>query len=113
MLMARPSSKTRNQRDPQSFSIPKGYSLEGEFKFKPPEDNLERKHRLRKDFLSFLVKDLMAYLVAFLLIIVAAIHCFSILRNPSLPKDERQWAMSVLASLLAAIAGMIFGKGLK
>jgi hypothetical protein len=108
--MARPSVR-KNTEDLKVLQIPHG--IIEELRFKPSEDERERDHRLRKDFLSFLVKDLLASFIAFLIVIGATIYSLWALMHPSLSKEERQWAMSMLASLGTAVVGFVFGKATK
>ena len=77
--MARPSSNPGKQADIKSIIIPPGMTVEGEITLKPAESLVERRARLRQEFLSFLVKDLLAYLVAFGLIVFAALYGFLVL----------------------------------
>ena len=51
--------RSHSQDKARSVSIPAGMTLEG--KFNPAERPREMEHRLRKDFWSFLVKDLLTY----------------------------------------------------
>jgi len=83
------------------------------FEIKTPEDPAERDHRLRMEFLSFLIRDLSAYVLAVLIIIVVLIYCFVtlVIRNSS--PQERGWAMSVLTSILTGAVGFAFGKSSK
>jgi hypothetical protein len=59
------------------------------------------------------VKDLLTYLVALFLILGVSASCFWTLFQRDLPREDRQWAMSVLASLMTALAGFAFGKAAK
>jgi hypothetical protein len=112
--MTRPSSgRAKKQSDVDSIILPSGMAVEGEYRFKPPESAIEKKHRLRKDFLSFLVKDLLAYLIASLIIIVATSYSFWMLMHPERSREERQWAMSMLTALGTAVVGFVFGKATK
>ncbi len=81
-----------------------------DFEIKTPENPAERDHRLRKDFLSFLVKDLSAYVVAILIVLVVLIYCFVVLVIRDSSAQETGWAMSVLASILTGAVGFTFGK---
>jgi uncharacterized RDD family membrane protein YckC len=100
--------------DPKSLDLGKLLDPKRvKFEIKTPEDPAERDHRLRKEFLSFLIKDLSAYVIAVLIIIVVLIYCFValVIRNSS--PQERGWAMSVLASILTGAVGFAFGKSSK
>ena len=83
------------------------------FEIKTPEDPAEKDHRLRKEFLSFVIKDLSAYVLAILIVIVVLIYCFMVLVIRDSPSQERGWAMSVLASILTGAIGFAFGKSSK
>ena len=77
------------------------------------EDEAERRARLRREFLEFLFKDLLAYAVAFGVIIAAAIYSFAVLWRRDVSDDDRRWATSVLGSMLTALVGFAFGKAMK
>jgi hypothetical protein len=107
--MARSSGRARKVQPTGSVIIPLGMEPV-EFRLQRIEDEAEKRQRLRKDFLSFLVKDPLTYAIAILLIIVAAAYCVWALWQPGLPREDRQWAMSVLTSILTAVVGFAFGK---
>jgi hypothetical protein len=108
-LTARPSSGSRQQKPGQQLTIPGGFDVEGELKFKPHEDPEERRHRLRKDAWSFWVKEALAYIVALIIVLITAVYCSWALWHP-VTSEERQWVMSTLTSLLVGIVGDVFGK---
>ena len=111
--MARPSSsRAKNRFEPDSLTIPDGTELV-EYRLKRAESLVERRARLRQEFLAFLVKDLLAYLVAFGLIGIAALYCFSVLLKHGETLEDRRWAMSIVGSLLTALVGFAFGKATK
>lgn len=114
--MARTSSRAKSTSSSESFQLPGGFFKKLEvrrFEGGLPESPDERRQRLRTEFLSFLVKDLLAYLVAFGVIVVAAIYCFSVLWSREVTDDDRRWATSVLGSMLTALVGFAFGKSMK
>jgi len=88
------------QFDPKKFKV----------EIKTAEQPTEMDHRLRKEFLSFVVKDLSTYGVAILIVLVVLIYCFSVLVLRNSPAEERSWAMSVLTSILTGAVGFAFGK---
>ncbi|MEO6810092.1 MAG: hypothetical protein ABI353_13340 [Isosphaeraceae bacterium] len=108
--MARPANRAKNQVDP--FSLYKGMVID-EVRLKPPEDDAEKSHRLWKDRWSFIIKELLVYIIASLIVIGAALYSFWVLAHPGLSDHERQGAVSILASLGTAVAGFMFGKGTK
>jgi hypothetical protein len=91
------------QFDPKKFKV----------EIKTAEQPTEMDHRLRKEFLSFIVKDLSTYGVAILILLVALIYCFSVLVIRSSSAEEKSWAMSVLTSILTGAIGFAFGKSSK
>jgi hypothetical protein len=97
--------------DPKSLDLgkqfdPKKFKVE----IKTTEHPTEMDHRLRKEFLSFVVKDLSTYGIAILIVLVALIYCFSVLVLRSSSSEEKAWAMSVLTSILTGAIGFAFGK---
>jgi len=91
------------QFDPKKFTVD----------IKTAENPTEMNHRLRKDFLSFLVKDLCTYGIAILIVLVALSYCFIVLVIRSSSPEEKNWAMSVLTSILTGAIGFAFGKSAK
>jgi hypothetical protein len=81
-----------------------------EFELKTREIPAERDARLRKEFLSFLFKDLSAYVVAVLIVLVALVSCFVVLVLRDSTLQEKTWAMSVLSSIFTGAVGFAFGK---
>ncbi len=109
--MARPSQPPRSPKN-SPYVIPGGLIAE-EIKFKAPEDAVDKRHRIWKDKISFLVKDVAVYAVGFLLIAAVACYSFWVLLHPSMPKEDRQFAMTILASAASAVFGIVFGKSMK
>jgi hypothetical protein len=100
--------------DPKSLDLgkqfdPKKFKVE----IKTAEDPTEMDYRLRKEFFSFLVKDLCTYGVAILIVLVVLIYCFIVLVIRSSFPEEKNWAMSVLTSILTGAIGFAFGKSSK
>jgi hypothetical protein len=96
-------SPLAKQFDPKKFTV----------EIKTAEHPMEMDYRLRKDFFSFLVKDLCTYGVAILIVLVALIYCFVVLVVRSSSPEEKNWAMSVLTSILTGAIGFAFGKSAK
>lgn len=100
--------------DPRSLDLgkqfdPKKFKVE----IKTAEDPTEMDYRLRKEFFSFSVKDLWTYGVAILIVLVVLIYCFIVLVIRSSSPEEKNWAMSVLTSILTGAIGFAFGKSSK
>ena len=80
------------------------------FEIETLEDPKEKEERLRKEFLSFLFKDLSAYVAAILIVLVAIVSCFVVLVLRESTLQEKSWAMSVLSSIFTGAVGFAFGK---
>jgi hypothetical protein len=91
------------QFDPKKFKV----------EIKSTEDPTKMEHRLRKEFFSFIVKDLCTYGVAILIVLVILIYCFIVLVVRSSSPEEKSWAMSILTSILTGAIGFAFGKSSK
>ena len=107
--MARTSNRARKQIVGDLFDVAKGLVAE-QVTLKRAERADERRLRLRKESLSFLVHDLLATAVAIGLVIATGIYCIWVLIWNVASIDDRNWAMSVLASLLTALTGFVYGK---
>ena len=93
--------------------LTRGVRIE-ELKIKGPEDPEDKRLRRRKDFLLFLVKDLLAYLVAFTFIGAIGIYCFIILiKHGAAISEEAQKVWPIVSGILAGIVGMVFGRATK
>jgi hypothetical protein len=94
-----------------------GLPLQGarieELTIRGPEDPEDKRLRRRKDFLAFLVKDLLAYLVAFLFIGAIGIYSFYILIKHGATSEEAQKVWPIVSGILAGIVGMVFGRATK
>ena len=109
--MARPANHSRNQA-PVQVLVPEGMVAK-EIKLEPVEDNLEKKHRIWKDKISFLVNDILASLLAFTVLTGVVLYSFWILSQVGLAREDRQFAISILTSAGTAVVGFVFGKAKK
>ena len=101
-------------RDPKPFPLAKQFDpKEFTVEIKTAENPTERAYRLRKEFLSFLVKDLCTYGIAILIVLVVLTYCFIVLVIRNSSPEEKSWAMSVLTSILTGAIGFAFGKSAK
>ena len=80
---------------------------------RPIEDEAERAQRLRKDFLSFIVKDLLATIIAMAIIVASAVLALVLLARPAASLEERRFAITIVTSTLTALVGFVYGKAAK
>ena len=90
--------------------IPQRMTTE-EIKFKPSASVKERDHRLRKEWWSFVVNDLIASAIAYAVLIAVVVFSFWTLVRASATPDDRKVATSMRAAVLTAVAGFVFGRG--
>ena len=64
----------------------------------------------KKEYLSFLVKEISPFGIAILLIIAIGFYCFSILLSPSASQESQQRAWTAFTILLSGVVGFVFGK---
>jgi hypothetical protein len=77
-------------------------------------ESAEEKHfRLRREFLSFLVKDILPYLVVYFIVCTLFISCLVALARHGIGSQEGQEVWPVLTAILAGIGGMFLGKATK
>jgi hypothetical protein len=81
--------------------------------FKRPEDEQEKALRLQKERWSFFVKEMGTLGFAAILVAVAVACCLVFLFNPQSSAVEKEWARSVLMSVLTGAVGFAFGKATK
>jgi hypothetical protein len=48
-----------------------------------------------------------------MILVLTTAYCFSVLWHPGFAKEDRQWAMFTLTTLLVGIVGYLFGKATK
>ena len=80
---------------------------------KTAEDEKEKTLRLRKDFYSFLVKDLAPYVMAMLFVFAMGGYCFWVLNRSRSTPEETQRAWSALSAIPGLVVGIITGKAMK
>jgi hypothetical protein len=78
-----------------------------------PEEPEDKRLRRRKDFLAFLVKDLLAYIVAFGFISAIGTYCFVVLLKHGAASEEAQKVWPIVSAILSGIMGMVFGRATK
>jgi hypothetical protein len=78
--------------------------------YKRPEDEQEKALRLHKERVGFYVKEVVTPGFAAALVIVAVICCLVFLFGPQSSAAEKQWAGTVLMSVLTGALGYAFGR---
>jgi hypothetical protein len=117
--MARPSARSRTQTNlssltvPQGIVITQGMTVEGDLRIKSVEDDREKEHRLRMEVRAFWVKEAPVHVTAIAVVVVGTTYAIWALFQPGLPREERDFAVSILSHLLVAVAGFAFGKAAK
>jgi len=109
--MARPARGPRKTAGlSQPFTIPEGFEIADELSYKPPENEDDRRHRLKRDVWSFWVKEASASLIAVVALLILCGFCAVALFHPRATPGDRQWAMDRLSQLLVGVVGFLFGK---
>jgi hypothetical protein len=107
-----PSSRSPKAKEANALVIPDGMKAD-EITIRPIEDETERAQRLRKDYLSFIVKDLLATCVAMVVIVSSAAIALVMLARSSSSLEERRFAITIVSSTLTALVGFVYGKAVK
>ena len=113
MMVPGSSPKPRASKRLDSYTFPEGTVVEGNLTVKAVEGREERRQRLRESFLSFLVKDLLVYLIGVALVVAAGVWSFATLTRSASSEPDRQFARSMLASLITGVLAFVFGKASK
>lgn len=66
--------------------------------------------RRKKEFLTFLVKDLAPFAVGLVFLLASGVYCFFVLLNPKTPPEMQRNAWSAFMMLLTGVVGFVFGK---
>lgn len=69
------------------------------------------KARRRLELLSFIVKDLLVYIVGILIIAGLSIGSGFVLSNDESSEPDKEWARTTLSGVIGVVAGYVFGKG--
>ena len=89
--------------------LPEGSKVES-VSIKAPEDPEDKAARLRREFWSFVVKELAAYAVAFLFLsAIGGYCCFVVARNGVVSAEARA-VFPLITTLFGGVVGMIIGK---
>jgi hypothetical protein len=102
---------------PKKADVFKTLPMEGleveKVEYKRPEDEQEKALRLHKERVSFYIKEVGTPGFAAALVVVAVICCLWFLFSPQSSATEREWARTVLMSVLTGAIGFAFGKTTK
>ncbi len=89
--------------------MPEGSKVET-FSIKAPEDPQEKAARLRREFWSFMVKELAAYAIAFLFLVVIGGYCCYVVARHGVVSPEARAVFPLITTLFGGVVGMIVGK---
>lgn len=84
-----------------------------EVHLKPTEDLADKNLRRRKEFWTFVIKDLLVHVLAILIIMLVVLYSFSVLMGTRSTPQEKEWAMSIVMAILTGIIGLLFGRATK
>lgn len=80
---------------------------------KAPEDHEDKAARLRREFWSFVVKDLTAYAVGFTFLIVIVGYCCYVVAHHGVVSPEARAVFPLITTLFGGVVGLIVGKSVK
>ena len=89
--------------------LPEGSKVES-ISIKAPEDSEDKAARLRREFWSFVVKELVAYVVAFLFLIAIGVYCCFVVARHGVVSPEARAVLPLITTLFGGVVGMIIGK---
>ena len=89
--------------------LPEGSKVES-IVIKAPEDSDEKAARLRREFWSFAVKELAAYLVAFVFLLVIGGYCCFVVARHGVVSPEARAVFPLITTLFGGVVGVIVGK---
>jgi hypothetical protein len=92
--------------------LPEGSKVES-ISIKAPEDPEEKAARLRREFWSFAVKELAAYVIGFFfLVVIGGYYCFVVARYGVVSAEARA-VLPLITTLFGGVVGMIIGRATK
>lgn len=89
--------------------LPEGSKVEN-ISIKSPEEPEDKAARLRREFWSFAVKDIAAYCVAFLFLVVIGGYCCFVVARHGVVSAEARAVFPLITTLFGGVVGMIVGK---
>ena len=89
--------------------LPEGSKVDS-FSIKAPEDPEEKAARLRREFWSFVIKDLGAYAVAFFFLITIGCYCCFVVARYGVISAEARSVLPLLTTLFGGVVGLIIGR---
>ncbi|MCA1684600.1 MAG: hypothetical protein LC745_01160 [Planctomycetia bacterium] len=73
----------------------------------------EEAHKRKKDFISFLVKEIAALVMALLFIAIISTYCCYVVAAHGVTSPEAKQVLPLLTALFGGVVGMAFGKAAK
>lgn len=89
--------------------LPEGSKVES-VSIRTPEDPQEKTARLRREFWAFVVKDLAAYTIAFLFLIMIAGYCCFVVARYGVVSPEAHAVFPLITTLFGGVVGLILGR---
>jgi hypothetical protein len=77
---------------------------------KAPEDPEDKAARLRREFWSFLVKEPVAYGVAFLFLVAIGGYCCYVVARHGVVSAEARTVFPLITTLFGGVVGLIVGR---
>ena len=78
-----------------------------------PEDEADKTLRLRKDWWSFVVKDLGPYVLSFLFVLLIGLYCLYVVAHHGVASAEAKLVLPMITTLFGGVVGMVIGKATK
>ncbi len=78
-----------------------------------PEDPADKDLRLKKEFWTFVVKDMAAYAVSFLFILLIGLYCLYVVARYGVASTEAKIVLPLITSLFGGVVGMVVGRATK
>jgi hypothetical protein len=80
------------------------------FTIAAPEDKQDKEARLQREFWTFFVKDLSAYAVAWLFLVVIGAYCCIEVARYGVTSNEARAVFPLITTLFGGVVGLIVGK---
>lgn len=77
---------------------------------KAPEDPEDKAARLRREFWSFVVKELAAYAIAFSFLVLIGGYCCFVVARHGVVSPEARTVFPLITTLFGGVVGLIVGK---
>jgi hypothetical protein len=92
--------------------LPEGSKVK-KIEVEAPEDPEDKEFRLRKEFWTWVLKDLAAYAASLLFVLIISLYCFSVVARHGVASPEAKLVLPMITTLFGGVVGVVVGRSSK